>query len=442
MPPSDAVRVSDVSRVTSLRERLGRAASSLKLIGFISAVEVTMEVSDYVSAWIAALLGILLFCSAFPLGTRLRSGQTWAAGVIALWLIPFGIWSFRVLWRSVSNGLGFYSVLGNLIINLPVYFAVRGLLELRAHKTRPAETPGMFEPLTLNPWEDGAHGSRKHPKFLNKKSLRAYLFVLSAPFVLLFMMASSLNRPEPSTSDPFELAGRRTADVFMSVLVWLLMIYLYRRGRRHALLPGNELLKRDQRGVVLYLRSFLDDRAIRIRARPTDGRIFPERLMKISFEELVTDHLWRYGPVVAIGDPRARDKLVPLGAARDFESDAWQQKAADLMRRASIIVAVAGAAEGFLWELNSITNMKLESRLVLLLPPLKTRQLAARWDAIVQRVTELKLPSNLDLKRARAVIFRDDAVVVITADKRNDWTYETVLDNAALLILPAQESRP
>lgn len=33
-----------------------------------------------------------------------------------------------------------------------------------------------------------------------------------------------------------------------------------------------------------------------------------ERLVKISFEELVTDHLWGYGPVVAIGDPRAKCK--------------------------------------------------------------------------------------------------------------------------------------
>ena len=121
MPASDAVRVSDVSRVTSLRERLGRAASSLKLLGLISAVALTLEGSDYVSAWIAAPLGILVFCSAFPLGTRLRSGQTWAAGVIALWLFAFGIWSFGSLRQSLSNGLGFYSVIGGLVINLPLH---------------------------------------------------------------------------------------------------------------------------------------------------------------------------------------------------------------------------------------------------------------------------------------------------------------------------------
>lgn len=47
----------------------------------------------------------------------------------------------------------------------------------------------------------------------------------------------------------------------------------------------------------------------------------------------------------------------------------------------------------------------------------------------------MTLPRDLDLTRTRAVIFRDDAVTVITADKRNDWTYETVLDEAAELIL-------
>jgi hypothetical protein len=436
MPTSDVVQVSDVSRVTSLRRRLGHAASSLKLIGFISAVAVTIVGSRHVNPWIVTGLGIVVFCSAFPLGAHLRSGRTWAAAVIAAWLVAYGIWSFTGLLEALYLGLTFSAVLGGLIINLPLYFAIRGLLELRAYRRRPA-TPGPFEPLAQNPWEDGGDGSEKRPKLL-KGSLKAYIFVVLAPLVLVLMVAVTLKRVQPPTSDLARLSGRRTYDVVRTVLVGTLIIYLYRRGRRHALLPGNELLKQDKRPVVLYLRSFLDDRGIRIRARPSNGRIFPERFIKISFEELVTDHLWRYGPVVAIGDPRTKEKLVPLGAARDFEpDDSWQQKATDLMQQASLIVAVAGQAEGFLWELNTIIDMKLESRLVLLLPPLQLRKLSARWDAIVQRVTALKLPTQLDLTRARAVVFRDGVFVVITADKRNDWTYETVLDNAALLIRAA-----
>ncbi len=387
MLTSHALQLSDVSHVTSLRERLGRAAASLKLIGLFSALDVIVYGGDHVNGWIALALGVVVFFSAFPLGKRLRSGKTWAARLVALWLIVYLLASSPGSLRSWRAGVGFFSVIGLLLMYLPVYFGVRGLLALRAYRRRPSTTPTASS-LTSNPWEDGSPGSRRHRTFRSKWSLRAYSFVLAAPLVWLFVFASSLNRPVPSISDAAELLGRRVFDFLFGVAVWLLMVYLYRRGRRHALLPGNALLKRDPRDVVLYLRSFLDDRATKIRARPNDGRIFPERFMKISFEELVTDHLWRYGPVVAIGDPRARDKLVPLGAARHFEpDDAWQEKATDLMRQSRIIVAVAGRSEGLIWELNTILRVGLQSKLVLLLPPVKEQDLAARWEAMAQQVS-------------------------------------------------------
>jgi hypothetical protein len=309
------------------------------------------------------------------------------------------------------------------------------LLDLRAYKGGLTSSLGKFEPLTLNPWENGGQGvTRKHPKFLNKKSLKAYIFVLLAPLLWLVFKAAGLNSSyEPS--NPAEQAGANTAGFIIGAGVWLLMIHLYRRGRRHAMLPGNKLLKSDNRDPVLYLRAFVDDSTIKLRARANDGRIFPERFVKISFEELVTDHLWRYGPVVAIGDPRARGKLAPLGAARDFErDDTWQQKATDLMQQASIIAAIVGQTGGFLWEINTIIQLGFKSKLVLLLPPVETENLSVRWDFLVHHVEGVKLPLNIDLTRTCALIFAEDQVVAITADERDGWTYETVLDNAAELI--------
>jgi hypothetical protein len=161
-------------------------------------------------------------------------------------------------------------------------------------------------------------------------------------------------------------------------------------------------------------------------ARINDGRIFLERFIKISFEELVTDHLWRYGPVVAIGDPHTEGKLVPLGAARDFvpndKNDPWKKHAADLMQKASIIVAVIHQTEGFLWEINTIVALGFKSKLVLLLPPIKAQDLMARWDYLVNHVKGTELPQHIDLEHARAVMFLEDQVVVITARERNDWT--------------------
>jgi hypothetical protein len=113
------------------------------------------------------------------------------------------------------------------------------------------------------------------------------------------------------------------------------------------MLPGSALVKKDIRPIVLFLRSFEDDSGIKLRARATNGRILPERLIRISFEEIVTDHLWGYGPVLAIGNPRAKSEATPLGAARDYVGDSdWQQKVIELVHKAAMIVVVAGRTEG------------------------------------------------------------------------------------------------
>ena len=60
----------------------------------------------------------------------------------------------------------------------------------------------------------------------------------------------------------------------------------------------------------------------------------------------------------------------------------WQEKVTDLMQRASLIVAIAGATEGLIWEIDRIISLGLRSKLVLLLPPVPVRQLADRLLAL------------------------------------------------------------
>jgi len=431
--------VSDVSRVTLFRTRLGHAASSMKVIGVVSAFLVIVKInSDFIGLGLA--LGIFTLWFAFRLSKHLRLGETYAAILIILWVVGFSTWT---LIDPGSEGLipkkmSFNWVIGILTFYLPIYFIIRGLLELRAYKTNPNE----MESFTLHPWEDRGKIERKHPKFLNKKSFMAYVFILLCILPVLFLWAAHIMQPPDTSlgiSESYDI-GYKIGNFLFALPFWWMAITLYRRARRHAMLPGNKLLKKDNRDVILYLRAFLDDSTIKMRARNNDGRIFLERFVKITFEELVTDHLWRYGPVVAIGDPHTKSKLVPLGAARDFvpnaENDPWKQKVVDLMQQASIIVAVVNQSPGFIWEMNTIIkDKKLKSKLVLLLPPLKAQDLRSRWDTLVSEVTGAKFPQDIDLTNARAMLFLKDQAVVITADKRNDWTYETVLDKAAELIL-------
>jgi hypothetical protein len=238
-------------------------------------------------------------------------------------------------------------------------------------------------------------------------------------------------------SDQAFVAGYKIGAFISSYfLIWLVVTYLYRRGRRNAMLSATKLLKKNNRDVILYLRAFLDDSKIKMWARANNGRIFLERLIKISFEELVTDHLWRYGNVVGFADPNTKGKLTPLGAARDFmPNETWQEDITDLMQKASIIVAVVHKTEGFVWEINKIVELGFQSKLILLMPPVKTQELNARWDTLVHELKGVNLPQSIDFKRTRAVIFPDNQVVAITADERNDWAYETALDNAERILV-------
>lgn len=172
------------------------------------------------------------------------------------------------------------------------------------------------------------------------------------------------------------------------------------------MLPGSALVRKDVRSIVLYLRSFHDDTGIMLRARANNGRILLEKIVKISFEEVVTDHMWGYGPVLAIGNPQTKNKPAPLGAARDYMTDSsWREKVTELMQRASMIVAIAGGTQGLAWEIDTIVRLGLVSKFVLLLPPVDMQELEARWQYLASNATSAVLPSEIDLVRARAVIF-------------------------------------
>ena len=180
-----------------------------------------------------------------------------------------------------------------------------------------------------------------------------------------------------------------------------------------------------------------------LRARATNGRILPERLVLVSFEEVVTDHLWGYGPVLAIGDPQTKGKTAPLGAARDYATDSdWQDRVMELMQQASMVVVIAGQTKGLVWEIETVVSQGFLSKLVLLLPPVEWQEREARWRFLESSIPSLSLRSDIDLVPARAVIFPEGRATLICGDKRNDWTYEAVLDASGVVDSRRQAASP
>src|SRR5262249_33472274 len=269
----------------------------------------------------------------------------------------------------------------------------------------------------------------------------AYVLLILSPLPYLFVWLSQMVRPMRIYDDSAELFGASIGSLLVGLLVAAWGARIYRRARRAAMLPGGVLTKKDTRPIVLYLRSFRDDSGIKLRARAANGRILPERLVKIPFEEVVTDHLWSYGPVLAIGDPRAKSKRASLGAARDYADDSsWHQKVTELIQQAAMIVVVAGGTEGLAWEIDTIARLGSLWKLVLLLPPVGVRELQTRWQALVAHVSSNVLPAQIDFVRARAMIFLKGRAALIAGKKGNDWTYEAVLDEAALMIASERDT--
>ncbi|MDQ3802307.1 MAG: hypothetical protein M3416_00400 [Acidobacteriota bacterium] len=129
----------------------------------------------------------------------------------------------------------------------------------------------------------------------------------------------------------------------------------YRERQRKTVVSAQDLLSRDARPYVLYLRSFKDDETT-------------SRLSNLSTEEqeLATVML-EIGPFVAFGEPG--EKFPDPGAARMYVAEgSWQSEVENLMSRARLVVARVGNTNSFWWEMSRAVHLVRPERLLLLVP--------------------------------------------------------------------------
>jgi tetratricopeptide (TPR) repeat protein len=203
---------------------------------------------------------------------------------------------------------------------------------------------------------------------------------------------------------PFSLAA---------VALVLAGLWFYNRGRKLQSLSAEDLMARDPRAPVLYLRSFKDDK--KTRATPLAGTI---GIVSVCLgirteEEQLAEAMNEIGPFIAIGKPG--EKLPELGAARMYVSDAeWQSVISDLMSRARMLVLRAADTDGFWWEVKHAVEHMAPEQLIFLLPFKKREYTPFRERA--ERLLPCRLPeyegaANLVGSRLRAVLYFD-----------RDWT--------------------
>lgn len=140
--------------------------------------------------------------------------------------------------------------------------------------------------------------------------------------------------------------------------------YLARKGRQYRAQSAEMLMSNDKRPPVLYMRSFKDDELL----ADDQGASLPTAGMPLrSEEQLLVKVLQTIGPVIAIGKPG--ETLPQLGAARMYvQDDDWQDKIAELMPEAKLVVLLAGFTVGLLWELETAITRVNPKHLVILLP--------------------------------------------------------------------------
>jgi hypothetical protein len=214
---------------------------------------------------------------------------------------------------------------------------------------------------------------------------------------------------------------------------------LRRHARRIAAFAAREALNADARPMVLYLRAFADDR-LTLRSARYARPLLLDRLNPRGFdrfEETIVRSLTAVGPVVAVNPPGTR--LAPLGAARDtLDSGAWQPQVARRIDDAALVVVAAAPqapAPGLAWELAALDDRRRWSTTLLVLPPLPPDELRGRWRNFLSLLGGTALAGH-DLQIDPAGILVATATpasgwTVITATRRDEWTYAAALSAAA-----------
>jgi hypothetical protein len=360
-----------------------------------------------------------------------------AGGLFLLWVL-IGTEYFVVLAALLGVSLvGWYWGMGQALLAAPKYAELTGL------------EPAVQSAFDLAAPSRPARGLRWRRRVFTRKNTGMVAALLGLAGLLLGAMIAVFEGTQWLDSAWADRAGEgdRVLRLLVAIVgqglglmsgigAWL----AYRRARRYAASEADEVRQKDPRPPVLLLRSFVDDT---MRAKGSwRGNVGGTLGAYATFEELLDDVLWRFGPVVAIGRPG--EQLPPLGAAREYlRHEDWQSVVETRIASAKMIVAVVGGTEGLAWEIRALALFNALSRVMLVFPPRPQGELESRWQLFRWHVLrdrqrdmpDLKLPASLDVAKALILTFSHcDQPTVITGASRTRWDYEEALSRAARLI--------
>ena len=226
-------------------------------------------------------------------------------------------------------------------------------------------------------------------------------------FALLLISAAALWGLHAYNTDTTGPAQR--GDLEITIFLLVLAVGAVTVGRKMLAPDAEQVLARDLRPPVVYLRPF-DEDSRRLDRLPvglrSGGRPVMNPTKPATQERRIARALKRIGPFVAVGAPG--DRLAPLGAARLYLADSdWQKKVDGLVRGAAAIVLQPETSEGTRWEVTEVARLVDPRRVLIIVPDPARRPLGyARIQALTVALLPVPLPA--DCRRADAFMFDSD----------------------------------
>jgi len=183
---------------------------------------------------------------------------------------------------------------------------------------------------------------------------------------LLWVLIDDLNRHSGNLGTWLEIA----LVFVLGTLVWRAGHKYSKLGKKHRARSADDLVTKDPRPPVIYLRSFLDDPIASNEETQWQGGGAGAAAVPYpgpTEEQQLANIMNQIGPFIAIGNPA--EELPELGAARTYISGAeWKDRVLAWMLRARLVVLRAGTTEGFWWEAETVAKNVKPERIIFLLP--------------------------------------------------------------------------
>jgi hypothetical protein len=396
----------DISRIAVARVRLANGARGITLFGLLLLAISLINAGDSWLFLCYAGLAVFLVIASRQIKRGSRLAASLCCGVFAAIILPL-LPRMSLLELPVFVGLG-----------IPIIQSLRSAYNKDLHrefkdtKTR----SGRFKRL----------GRPKKPVIVVVLiSVSALAALLGA--TLLVSHISVLRDAFPAL-DILAQQGliihflvNMAAFSFIALAAWA-----YSLAQRHLSASASEIRAHDMRPPILLLRSFADDMIGIVH----EFRLALFQRLSHSFEEVLTEQLWKHGPVIAIGRPG--EAVPPLGAAREYvDNQAWQARVEELSSSCSMLVLILGRTEGVLWEIRRIVASGLLDRTLIVFPPIKSDELRNRWNEALLELDPEITPATIPFDAALLLLpSRNDEFLCITGKRRRSHYYREALNVA------------